>query len=274
MRCAVIMRSKNERPNMDRALEALSNQNYKNFTLYNVDSGSSDGSVELIKKYNPDDNRVVLIRPEEYVPGKVLNRMINLAHEPIIILLNADAIPQNEHWLEKLITPIVLDQADATMSRQVPRKNATFISAYDLTRAYDPKNIVKNPYFYSAVSCAFKRSLWEEQPFYTEGYSEDMFWCKECKEKGARFQYVPESIVEHSHNYSSSEWYRRNYIEGAADKKLGKNASILREGISFFREVVRDFLHAVKKGRLRVIPFNIWYRIIAHKGQYDGKKYG
>ncbi len=274
MKCAIIMRSKNERPHLDRALEALFKQNWKHFVLYNIDSGSMDGSVDLIRRYNPDPARFVQIEPHDYVPGKVLNLMVGKAQEPLIVFLNGDAVPQGEDWLETLIRPILSNQADATMSRQIPRENATFIASYDLQRGYLPANIAKNPYFFSAVSCAFKRQLWEETPFYTEGYSEDLLWCKECSQKGARFLYVPESVVEHSHNYAFSDWYLRNYHEGVVEKILGNSPHIIGEAFSCLREIGRDLIYTIAKGRFFTIPYNIAYRIVGHKGKYDGKKEG
>lgn len=272
---AVIMRSKNEQPHIERSLKALHQQNYRNFKLYNVDSGSTDGSFEAVQKWNPDQNCIVLIKPEEYVPGKVLNAMVEKAAEPIIVLLNSDAVPMSNDWLSLLLNPILKGDADATMSRQISRKDAYFIVDYDYIRAYDPKNIKKNPYFYSAVACAFRRELWEEVSFYTEGYSEDMHWSKVCQKKGARFQYVPESVVEHSHNYTYREHYTRRFVEAEADVEIfGYQQNLLLQGIQCIKELARDLFYALRKGRINTIPYNILYRVVAHKGIYDGLRQG
>ena len=268
---AIIMRSMNERPYLDRSLASLFTQSYTDFTLYNVDSGSTDGSVELIKNWNAD--HFVQIEPEEYMPGKVLNEMIESAVEPIVVFLNSDAIPTNEHWLEELIKPLLEGRCEATMSRQIARKDAYFIVDYDYIRAYDAQNIVKDPYFFSAVSCAFKRELWEETKFYTEGYSEDTLWCKECSEKGAKFLYVPESIVEHSHNYTLSELYNRKFNEGKADRIIhGTKGKLIPETIGCIKELVRDGLYTLSKGEITKIPYNLAYRLVARKGLYDGRR--
>ena len=61
---AVIMRSKNEQPHCDRALAGLKAQTYTNWTLYNVDSGSDDGTLEAVKAFNPAPEKVWEIAPE------------------------------------------------------------------------------------------------------------------------------------------------------------------------------------------------------------------
>ncbi len=267
---AIIMRSKNERPYLDNSLKALSEQTVKNFTLYNIDSGSTDGSLEIIRQSNP---HVVEIKPEEYVPGPVLNRMIAMAKEPIIVLLNGDAIPQTKDWLEKLVFPIVNGEADATMSKQIPRKDAHFIVKFDMDRAYSQNVIDKQPYFFSAVACAFKRSLWEKTKFSDVGYSEDMDWRKRCQDKGARFMFVPDSIVEHSHNYTFVDWYHRGFIEGEGEKRiLDESTSIFWESWLCLREIGRDFFYAISHWEPLTIPYNICYRIVGHAGKYRGKK--
>lgn len=270
---AVIMRSLNERPHMDKALKKLFDQSYGLFELYNVDSGSGDGSYEIAKKWNPE--RTFQIPPKAYIPGKVLNEMIAKTKNEIIVLLNADAIPQGKDWMEKLIAPILNGEADATWSRQIARPDAEFIVRYDYERAFDPKNIAKNPYFFSAVACAFRKKMWEETSFYTDGYSEDLIWRKICQQKGCRFQYVSESVVEHSHNYTLKQLYRRKWIEGAAERIIfTAKPSIINQSYLCLREISRDLIYTLLKGKPHLIPYNLAYRIVAHKGFYYGKVHG
>jgi rhamnosyltransferase len=270
---AVIMRSKNEMPYAEVALERLMRQTRRDFTLYNVDSGSTDGTLEVVQRYNPDPERVTRIAPEDYVPGTVLNTMVERAPESIIVLLNADAIPMDDLWLEKLLRPILDDEADATMSRQLPRDCAPFIVKHDTARAYSAKNLAgKRSDFFSAVACAFRRSLWEQTKFYTDGYAEDLAWSKACQDKGARFKIVPESVVEHSHNFTIKGLYLKRYRHGLAYVYIyGDKPEFLRQAASWAKETVRDFLYAASKLRFDVTPYNLVYRATIHWAYYRGK---
>ncbi len=102
---AIIMRSKNEMPYTKDVFKALDTQTYRNFVLYNVDSGSTDGTLEVVEANNPDPSKIVRIPPEDYVPGKVLNMMLERAKESIIVFLNADAIPQDANWFRAVDSP-------------------------------------------------------------------------------------------------------------------------------------------------------------------------
>ncbi|MDD8049996.1 MAG: glycosyltransferase [Verrucomicrobiota bacterium] len=273
-RIAVIMRSMNEQPHTRRALEGLFEQQAGGFELYNVDSGSTDGTLEVITEFNPD--RLTRIRPEEYVPGRVLNRMIAQVEAPIIVLLNADAVPMSDQWLERLVAPIREGRADATMSVQVPRADALFIVAYDYARAYDPRNIkADNQDFFSAVACAFDRRLWERTPFREEGYAEDLAWAHTCRNEGARFELVTDSVVEHSHNYTLKQLYRKKYRHGVTFVHIyGAVPRPFRQLFQCKRELARDLLYAIRSLRITTIPYNIAYRVVIHWAMYCGLRDG
>ncbi|MEE9369668.1 MAG: glycosyltransferase family 2 protein [Pontiella sp.] len=263
---AIIMRAMNEMPYTRSALDMLKQQTVSNFDIFAVDSGSTDGTLETLQAHSVSLQQ---IRPEDYVPGKVLNEAIARTHHEIIVLLNADAIPQSTDWLEKLIQPIINDETDATFSKQIPRSDAHFIVSYDYERAYNPGEIA--PEFFSAVSCAFKRAIWEAHNFPNHDYAEDTIWASACLIYGARFQFVPESEVEHSHNYTRQQLFDKKYRHGyALGTTQGKTSPLSHRLYLCGRELLRDFIYACKKKQFRIIPNNIAYRIIIHTGFHAG----
>ena len=273
---AIVMRSLNEQPHATRALEGLARQTHDAWTLWNVDSGSTDGTLEAVRRFNPDPARVVEIAPGDYVPGKVLNDMVARTTEAVVVLLNADAVPVDEHWLERLLAPILAGEADATMSRQIARADARWVVKYDYDRAYAPsRDPAKDADFFSAVAAAFRRELWERTPFYTDGYSEDRAWAKACRERGARFVLVPDSVVEHSHDYTLRGLYRKRYRHGKAFVFIDRGrADALRQAYLWAREVVRDLLHAIRSLRPDTIPYNLAYRTVIHLAYHRGRREG
>ncbi|MES9902354.1 MAG: glycosyltransferase family 2 protein [Sedimenticola sp.] len=273
---AVIMRSKNEEPYASQALVRLFAQNYPNFTLYNVDSGSTDGTLEAIKKHNPNLDNITEIEPADYIPGRVLNNMIALVKEEVIVLLNADCIPQGDAWLTTLLEPLLLNQVDVVTSRQVARPNAYFVVAYDLVRGYGDNNMRKKSHnFFSAAACAFRRQIWEREKFPEEGWGEDFVWAVRSAKRGVRFDIVVDSVVEHSHNYTLKTLYRRERGHGIVHQKmLHENPSVFRQGFACFKHIVRDALYALGKGRPLTIPYNLAYRVIFHWAHYQGKRAG
>jgi rhamnosyltransferase len=269
---AIIMRSKNEMPHVRTALEMLTRQTFTDFELFVIDSGSTDGSLELLREHC-DADHLAEIPPEDYQPGKVLNEAIARIEHQTIVLLNADAIPQSDRWLEKLLHPILYEAADATFSQQIPRPDASFIVAYDYRRAYDPKK--SSTRFFSAVACAFKRELWVHHHFHNQGYAEDAIWATACNTFGGTLQLVPESKVEHSHNYSLTGLFYKKFRHGCSLAKIeGKPSALGHRLYLCVRELTRDLVFTCQQRQFRTIPYNIAYRVTIHAGLHRGLKAG
>jgi rhamnosyltransferase len=271
-RIAIIMRAKDEMPHTPRALEGLRGQSRRDWKLYAIDSGSTDGTLEMIQSFPADE--LVQIAAKDYEPGPVLNRMVAMTREPLVVFLNADAVPLDVEWLERLVAPVEADAADATMSVQAPRADADFIVAYDYARAYNPENIKSdNEDFFSAVACCFKRELWEKHPFKAHGYSEDLAWARACRQDGARFQLVEASRVEHSHNFTIAGLHRKRYRHGRAYVDIfGARPQALKQTFRCAKEMIRDLLYTLRRGRLDTIPFNLAHRYTIHRALYLGMR--
>lgn len=74
-------------------IESILNQSYKDFKLLIIDNASTDGTYELIKKYEEKDNRICVIRNSEN-KGQVysLNLGLSLVESEYIARIDADDI--------------------------------------------------------------------------------------------------------------------------------------------------------------------------------------
>src|ERR1044072_8537680 len=97
----IIMRSYNEGWALRDTLPALRAQDYANWELIAFDSGSNDGSVDLIHAFGP--KHFIQLLPHDYNPSRVMNHGMELATTDIAIFLNADATPQGTNWLRPLV---------------------------------------------------------------------------------------------------------------------------------------------------------------------------
>lgn len=283
---SILMRSKNDKAYIRDTLRMVMSQSYSDFELLNVDSGSTDGTFEIIKEFNSFAEQ---IPPERYNPGRVLNAMANKSKGRILVFLNSDATPQHECWLENLIAPLMNNRKIvATFGRQLARKDAHPLVQRDYLATYGKKtapskisswSIGNDSWFnlFSLANAAIKKSCWKARPFQVGiQYSEDIEWAKWARESGHEIKYVPKATVFHSHNYSFQEAWKRFYEEGKADAQIfssssNKNKQFLTYAlIPYFSAILNDFNFCLKQKELMAFLQSPLLRF-AHKfGRYQG----
>jgi rhamnosyltransferase len=253
------MRSFNEGWALSQTLPALRAQEYVNWELIVIDSGSTDGSVDLIRAANPA--HFIQIRPPEYNPSRVMNHGMQLARSEVGIFLNADATPQGPNWLRPLVKGLQGPSVAAVFGRQIPRPDCRAVYAHDYDRCFGPaRESTRWQHFFSMVSSGLRKDIWAKRGFLeTLQYSEDDEYTRWCRAQGYTVLYCPESVVMHSHNYTQSEAYRRSFGEAKALAAVWPGHP---EEINFTRTVLlgwvndlrRDLAYCARTRRLREWP--------------------
>src|SRR6185436_3230720 len=65
--------------------------------------------------------------------------------------------------------------------------------------------------FDNVASC-IRRAVWEQYPFKTTPIAEDLEWAKEVLLRGYSIAFVPDAVVEHSHERSAAYEYARTRL--------------------------------------------------------------
>src|SRR5437660_3412611 len=212
----IIIRSFNEAWALRETLPALSAQEYRNWELIVIDSGSADGSVDLIREAEP--RHFIQIEPEDYNPSRVMNCAMDLAQSEYGIFLNADATPQGPNWLRPLVTALCDPLTAASFGRQIPRPGCRAVYRLDYERCFgEERESDKWDHFFSMVSSGLRKDIWAKRGFLPKmQYSEDDEYTRWCRAQGYRIIYRPDSVVMHSHNYSPAQARKRSFGEGRA----------------------------------------------------------
>jgi rhamnosyltransferase len=276
---SIILRSFNEGWALRDTLPALAGQDYTNWELIVIDSGSTDGSVEMIRQATP--KHFVQIQASEYVPGRVMNQGMKLAQSGYGIFLNADATPQGSDWLRLLATPLFEPKTAAVFGRQIPRPDCWAVYAADYDRCFGPNRAsVHWDHFFSMVSSGLRKDIWSRRGFLENlQYAEDYEYTRWCKEQGYNIVYCPDSIVMHSHNYRPEQIYRRSFGDNRAlalswDKSprhFNWPRTVL---LGWLSDARRDFLFCARHGRLSEWPRAARVRWAQHRGLLDGFRQG
>ncbi len=272
-RVTIIMRSKNCDWVIGQALAGLFSQSYTNFELMVVDSGSTDRTLDIVRKYPV---RLIQIDPKSYIPGVVLNDAIRASETDIVVFQNADVVPTNTEALAELVAAFEDPEICAAYARQVPRPEADTWVRRDYASSFPETGAGPEWITLSLPFAAMRKTVWEKQPFYEEAWgSEDTEWGVRAKAQGWKIAYVPTSIVMHSHNYTTRQMFGRQFIEGEADAFIyGGKETLPRMAARTVISTLRDVAECTKRHDLRGLLMAPALRAAGSWGRYRGHRLG
>ena len=274
-RVSIIMRSYNEAWALKGTLQAIQAQDYSNWELIVIDSGSTDGSQELIRAANPA--HFVQITPQEYVPGRVMNHGMRLASSEICLFINADATPQGTNWLRPLVETLQNKQVGACFGRQIPRPDCEAVFACDYERSFGPRReSAKWDHFFSMVSSGLRKDVWRQRGFREDlQYAEDDEYTRWCKAAGHEVRYVPDSVAMHSHNYTPEQSYKRAFGDARAIGKAWRGSPrrfnwLRTVALGCLRDLCHDARFCLQHARLHEMGHAVRIRWQQRRGKLAG----
>ena len=268
---SVLMRSHNDIEYIRQTVEALlSQETGDTVEIISCDDHSSDGTAEYLASVP----QLRCIAPPEgrYVPGQTLNYMVEHANGEYIVFNNGDAIPQHKEYLKNLVAPLKDESVNCVYGNQIARPDAYAVVRKDYDRAFGDGSISKNwGRFFSMVSSGFRKEELLKKPFNDKiQYSEDSEWVNRTE---ANIVYVPDAIVEHSHNYTLKQIKKRFFNEGVADTQMGKKPISFGHALrNLFAETLRDYVYIFRHGKLLELYYPPIYRYVQKMSYYRGTR--
>jgi rhamnosyltransferase len=275
----IILRSFNEAWALRDTLSALKRQSYRNWELIVIDSGSTDGSPELIRAAEPV--HFIEIRPHEYNPGRVMNLGMRLARSNFGIFLNADATPLDSNWLRPLVTVLQDFQTAAVFGRQIPRPNCQAVYACDYERCFGPgRESATWDHFFSMVSSGLRKDIWSRRGFLENlQYAEDDEYTRWARSNNYKIAYSADSVVMHSHNYTPAEAYKRSFGDAkavmASSNGGRKQFNFIKTCLlGWMNDLRHDVAFCLRQGRAKELPHAARIRWVQRRGKLNGFREG
>jgi rhamnosyltransferase len=227
---SILLLTRNGIGTLPAVLDALASQVAGfGFEIVAIDSGSNDGTVELLSSRV---DTLVQISPLDFNHGLTRNFGITHCRGEAVVLLVQDAEPASAGWLAALVAPLLSDSRLAgTFGRQMPRSDASAVTRHYLAQWVAAGRESKTSFVATAeefgrlspmdrfLSCVFdnvcsciRRSVWETIPFRKVPIAEDLEWGRDVLLAGYGLAYVPEASVVHSHDRPASYELGRTYL--------------------------------------------------------------
>lgn len=269
---SVVIRCYNEREHIGKLLHGIFEQGVEDIEVVLVDSGSTDGTLEVAKQYPIDD--IVYIPPENFSFGRALNLGIEATEGEYCVFASAHVYPKRKDWISCLLERFEEDIA-LVYGKQRGNERTKF-SERQVFQKWFPEHdrIRQGTPFCNNANCAIRRSVWEEFNYDEELPGlEDLDWAKRVKEDGWNISYASDAVVVHVHEESPREVYNRYRREALAHRQImpEQDFTLLDFLKMFGFNTLRDYHEAYEDGTLLenliLIPR---FRLMQFWGTYRG----
>lgn len=174
------------------------------------------------------DVLVVPVKKEDFDHGGTRKKAVSFSTADYFVMMTQDAVPADDYLLERLLLAVREEGCALAYARQAAPLNSTVVEQY--TRMFNYPNIsaVKTKedlprlgiktYFCSDVCAVYKRAAYDAVGGFVEKtiFSEDTIIASRLIGAGYSIAYVAEAKVYHSHNYTLSEQFKRNFDLGVS----------------------------------------------------------
>ncbi|MBR3263914.1 glycosyltransferase [Candidatus Saccharibacteria bacterium] len=203
------------------------------------------------------------ITKEEFSHSLTREKAAMSANGEVIVFLTQDVVISDEHFIEKLIRPIINGEVEATYARQVTKYNN--IEKYTREHNYPVESFVTSKadlkekglktFFFSDAAGAVDAKTFKKLGGYDGKdlpISEDMYFAYKLIMNGGKIKYVAEAVVYHSHKFTVKELYNRYKATGEFMKM---NPQIAKYGVNAAGGGMAKYIlkAALKEGNWKVI---------------------
>lgn len=261
--------AKNGAATLETCLRGIRQQSlYPRCDIVVIDSGSTDGTVEFLKKQ--PDVRLYQISPESFNHGLTRNYGVSLARGVYVVMTVQDAEPADGYWLEKMLRHFEDFQVAGVCGQQIvphhsdknphqwfrpihgPKVQRFQFSCEDEFEKLSAAE-KKDACSWDDVNAMYRREVLVRIPFRDAFFSEDAMWAKDALLAGYTLVYDTSARINHYHFQTYDYAYKRMLTQLYFGYKIfGHRRVNSFHPSEYFKMIYRNF-------RYKVHPKWIWH---------------
>jgi len=275
---SIIILTKNAGTLFKNVLTNVFKQDYEEYEVIVIDSSSENNTVNIAKQFPV---KIIVIDPKDFGHGKTRNFGAKIAKGNFLVFLTQDAVPRNNSWLTGLIKDLNDKKIAGVYGKQIARDNAVPMEKFFYFKMYHDKKIVWNKnnikcdeIIFSNANSAVRKKFLLENPFPEKILmSEDMEWALTMIDKGFNILYQPLAIVNHSHDTSTINLFKRYFDFGVSHSEIGNvksKSKFAGKGFFIFMDTLK---YLIVKGQITWIPKAFLYCFAKFSGLILGRNH-
>jgi rhamnosyltransferase len=261
---SVLIPVKDAAASLDILLASLTRQTLRPQEILAFDSASRDDTPAVLRRRGA---KVVAIRAETFDHAGTRSRMAQEARGEVVVFLTQDAIPADDRALELLVAALLQkDDIACAYGRQIAAAQASASARFLRDFNYPPDSEIRSfadreRLGFATVFCSNSFAAWRKTALEKIGYfGDEAIFGEDCRavarllEAGFRIAYAAEARVEHSHDYTMTEEFRRSFDIGVFHDReswlLATFGQPIGRGRGFILKQAEELLGAGKIGTL------------------------
>ena len=259
MRISLIIPTLNAGKELGALLAALCAQTVPPDEIIVVDSASEDDTRSVAEAAGAI---FIPIARKDFDHGGTRHMALERSTGDVVIFMTQDAMPADALAIEHLLAPLADPQIAAVGGRQVPKADTRPFEALVRLHNYPEESRVwgaeavdtmgVRAFMISDVFAAYRREAYLrvggfDHPIMT---NEDMLMAQKLLAAGYRIAYAGDARVQHAHNLTLRQQFRRNYIVGRTMKRYEDRFCHVQEmgtGMTLAKDVL---CRLVRRGQL------------------------
>ena len=226
------------------------------------------------------------IEPDQFDHGGTRNMGAGMSDADIVVYMTQDAIPVDEKLIGTF-AKIFEENPDIGIAygRQLPREECNIIERYTRRFNYPEKSLIKTKedlprlgiktFFCSDVCAAYRRNYLLSAGGFEDPtiFNEDMIFAGKRIYAGDKVAYVAEAKVMHSHNYTGSQQFHRNFdlaVSQAQHPEVFEGVPSEGEGIRMVKATAK---YLVRNGYPWKVFTLVYQSGCKYIGYFLGKRY-
>ena len=254
LRLGLCIPTLNAGPFLPRLVDAIRRQDRLPDAFVVIDSMSSDDTVKTFAAHGAE---TFVIDRSAFNHGGTRQLAVELMPDcDVLMFLTQDAIPTDPSAFRRLVAAFADDAVGAAYGRQAPRPNAGPLEAYSRQRNYgtrghrrtakDIGRLGIRAAFMSNAFAAYRRHALQSIGGFPRNviFGEDMHAAAGLLKSGWITEYRADAVVEHSHNYTIVQDFRRYFdvgvmmarselLSGEFGGPTGEGAAHIRQQMSY-----------------------------------------